>query len=570
MASEYQPLSKFTGPCDAVISLAFSAKGKFLAAAGYSGVYVWNLSTCASTPLPHMLFAPQNPKYVINAAVWVYFHKNNQHILLLGSMQGDIILWNWDDDSQMLSSSGEFSKVFSTVLDDNFKPKTVQMCKKTRDIFVFPLYGGEILCLDYKLGAIKSRKSPGPGRMGSVSLNCTSDKFVAYTGKNFQLYRLSNLEILKTFMAEAPLVFFPKQVAFGEADTIVVGERIMPVATLTLPGQHLISIAGSTQEQPSDVMLFEKTFPKVPLALHPEVAPNEPTVPMTGFVHVGFYIPKKVLKWIWIVALLLSIFASYYTIPQYLQQISSRRNEVQWMTQVAFVSVKAETERINNLANSSSGIDQMSNVDMRNSTVIIRDSASMQHESRPLAHSQTVYMEVNANLQDSLSAQRQQNEGAWASASTKESIKQELMKKNTELVNKIQDQDKKLKDFNDGQLSEEKDIKSPKNTGTESIQKLETKCHALKVQITALQESNRRLSQVNKELETTKQSFEQSNIQSQGSVLQLSLAKSVHKCQELETNIKDLQDTEAKSNLENFSHLAASEISTLKADCTSL
>lgn len=31
------------------------------------------------------------------------------------------------------------------------------------------------------------------------------------------------------------------------------------------------------------------------------------------------------------------------------------------MTQVAFVSVKAETERINNLANSSSGIDQMVN-----------------------------------------------------------------------------------------------------------------------------------------------------------------------------------------------------------------
>ncbi|KAJ3846143.1 hypothetical protein EV368DRAFT_70151 [Lentinula lateritia] len=294
-----------------------------------------------------------------------------------------------------------------------------------------------------------------------------------------------------------------------------------------------------------------------------------------------------------------------------------------------------------------SSVASSSDVDMRNSTVIIRDSASMQHESRPLAHSRTVYMEVDPgptathdahlqttfesehhirkrsgfdriselegelanrdqklysfssemtlksheianlraqisrlesdaqDLQDSLSAQRQQNEGAWASASTKESINQELMKKNTELVNKIQDQDKKLKDFNDGQLSEEKDIKSPKNTGTESIQKLETECHALKVQITALQESNWRLSRVNKELETTKQSFEQSNIQSQGSILQLSLAKSVHKCQELETNIKDLQDTvkslaEAKSNLENLSHLATSEISTLKADCTSL
>ncbi|KAH7873339.1 WD40-repeat-containing domain protein [Lentinula edodes] len=402
MASEYRPLSKFTGPRDAVVSLAFSAKGRFLAAAGYSGVYVWDLSTSASTPLPHMLFAPQNPKYVITAAVWVYFHKNNRHILLLGSMRGDVILWNWTEESQSfnllyrvppmndiqdeilsmdvheqeiasgrigrvvvatanrcinvwtLSSSGEFSKVFSTILDDNLKPKTVRMCKKTRDIFVFPLYGGEILRLDYKSGAVKSRKSPGPGRMGSVSLNYTADKFVAYTGKNFQLYRLSNLEILKTFIAEAPLVFFPKQVAFGESETIVVGgtdrgfalvydveseemvqklsyprgNLVQPVATFTLPGRHLIAIAGSTQEQPSDVVLFEKTIPEVPLVLHSEVMQDEPTartVPTAGFVHVGFYIPKKALNWFWIVALLLSIsFASYCTIPQYIQQVCTR------------------------------------------------------------------------------------------------------------------------------------------------------------------------------------------------------------------------------------------------------
>lgn len=48
-----------------------------------------------------MLFAPQNPKYVITAAVWVYFHKNNRHILLLGSMRGDVILWNWTEESQV-------------------------------------------------------------------------------------------------------------------------------------------------------------------------------------------------------------------------------------------------------------------------------------------------------------------------------------------------------------------------------------------------------------------------------------------------------------------------------------
>lgn len=43
-----------------------------------------------------------------------------------------------------LMSSGEFSKVFSTVLDEGINPKTVRMCKITRDVFVFPFYGGEM------------------------------------------------------------------------------------------------------------------------------------------------------------------------------------------------------------------------------------------------------------------------------------------------------------------------------------------------------------------------------------------------------------------------------------------
>ncbi|KAF8825127.1 hypothetical protein HHX47_DHR7000387 [Lentinula edodes] len=47
-----------------------------------------------------MLFAPQNPKYVITASVWVYFQKNKRHVLLLGTMRGDIILWVWNDDNK--------------------------------------------------------------------------------------------------------------------------------------------------------------------------------------------------------------------------------------------------------------------------------------------------------------------------------------------------------------------------------------------------------------------------------------------------------------------------------------
>lgn len=74
-----------------------------------------------------MLFAPQNPKYVINAAVWVYFHKNNQHILLLGSMQGDIILWNWDDDSQVGYSLNSLSILTNPIQSFNLLYRVLPM-----------------------------------------------------------------------------------------------------------------------------------------------------------------------------------------------------------------------------------------------------------------------------------------------------------------------------------------------------------------------------------------------------------------------------------------------------------
>lgn len=51
----------------------------------------------------------------------------------------------------------------------------------------------------------------------------TSNKFVAYTGKNFHLYRLASLELLKTYSAETPVVMFSKTVAFGESENIIVG-----------------------------------------------------------------------------------------------------------------------------------------------------------------------------------------------------------------------------------------------------------------------------------------------------------------------------------------------------------
>ncbi|KAH7880261.1 WD40-repeat-containing domain protein [Lentinula edodes] len=396
MVPQYEPLATLSGARDAVVSLAFSAKAKFLSAAGYSGVFVWDLSTSAAITLPHMLFAPQNPKYVITSSFWVYFQKNKCHVLLLASMRGDLILWDYKDDIKSfqvlyrvppmenkeeevlsmdvyeqdiasgrigrvvaatanrhisvwsLSSSGEFSKIFSTTLDENINPKTVRMCKITRDIFVFPFYGGEILCLDYKTGAIKSRKSHGPGIMGSVALSNTSNKFVAYTGKNFHLYRLASLELLKTYSAETPVVMFSKTVAFGESENIIVGGTdrghaliyevnteellqtltyprgglVQPVTTITLPDRHLIAIAGSTAQQSADVILFEKRIPledvsspQLPSSAScTDVTPNHSS---TDSVLIGFHLSKQIWDWARILGLMaLLTFAGYYTVYQ--------------------------------------------------------------------------------------------------------------------------------------------------------------------------------------------------------------------------------------------------------------
>ncbi|KIK50921.1 hypothetical protein GYMLUDRAFT_182088 [Collybiopsis luxurians FD-317 M1] len=280
MPSQYKPIAILPGPQDAVISLAFSAKAQFLAATGYSGIYIWELSATSSPSVAkilYMLFAPQNPRYIITCSAWAYFHKSNLYVLLLGSMQGNVILWNWSDTTKVsnrcsslrllyrvppfndeldeilcidvheletatgilgrvavatanwivsvwtLTSAGKFSRAFFTTLLDGFNPKTIHFCKDMQDILAFSFYGGKIIQLHYKTGAIKSYKSHGPGVMGSVALSKASDKFLAYTGQNFQLFNHSNLKVLKTFYAEIPLVLFPKHVVFGESENIVVG-----------------------------------------------------------------------------------------------------------------------------------------------------------------------------------------------------------------------------------------------------------------------------------------------------------------------------------------------------------
>ncbi|KAJ3765837.1 WD40-repeat-containing domain protein [Lentinula raphanica] len=268
MTNEYDQTLILSGMRDAVLSVSFSSKAKFVSATGFAGVIIWDLSCGTPVSSPQIICAPQNPKYIISASAWLYFPKYDRHILVLGSLRGDVLLWQWDSavnafqrlhripsvnaERQVLSldvyerevssghrgrivgatidgcvtvwalsAVGELTQVFSCTLE--ILPKTVRFCPHTRDLLVFAQIGGIILRLDHRSGDIRSRRDNGPRIMGSVALNRAADKFVAWTGDGFQLHTLSNLELIRTFGGHRPVVHFPKHVVFGEKDGIIIG-----------------------------------------------------------------------------------------------------------------------------------------------------------------------------------------------------------------------------------------------------------------------------------------------------------------------------------------------------------
>lgn len=65
---------------------------------GYSGVAIWDLSgeIPVQVSVPQFPYAPQVPGNVITTSTWLYFTKTSRHVLALGSLAGDFILWQWD------------------------------------------------------------------------------------------------------------------------------------------------------------------------------------------------------------------------------------------------------------------------------------------------------------------------------------------------------------------------------------------------------------------------------------------------------------------------------------------
>ncbi|KAE9386293.1 WD40 repeat-like protein [Gymnopus androsaceus JB14] len=285
---QYKNIATLRGPQDAVTTLTFSAQAKFLAATGLGGVNVWNINNHQVIPFASSKVGVPHPnKIVFPVAIWVYFMQRSQHVLLLGTCDSTIQLWDYVEEratfelkrtstrheksTQVVSidsfqtevASGGQAKIavsffdrtvsvltftinrglkkkFSVPFEESFMLKTVRFEVGSGNIFVFAMNGGSVALLEGKTGNTIWRKMDAPSPYvsswplildlllhflyrGSISVDRRCKQFVACTSQGFELFDLERVSPIKQFESEPIRLSFPKCTIFTEDDTKVVG-----------------------------------------------------------------------------------------------------------------------------------------------------------------------------------------------------------------------------------------------------------------------------------------------------------------------------------------------------------
>ncbi|THH26687.1 hypothetical protein EUX98_g7500 [Antrodiella citrinella] len=319
----YKLVATFDGPKDAVLQVAFSSLGAYVAATGYKGVDVWNMSTQTTVTID-IPDADLNQAYT--TCTWLYFTKACRHVLILGRIDGAVLAWDLNvvDGKEVLRSvrppapntptighegavisldvgsadilEGRRGRVAASFMDKSiivwamspnggfkllwkseeitYVPKVVRFSGE-RKVWVFATTGGTITTLHSEKGTVSLVQNSGLELVTAVAVDPENDCFaVGIGGRGFELWSLGALEKTRRFVDPIdPNVFFPKQVVFTEdGEGVLTGTDhgcgilydLLVVAATTTGDCNYVAIAGSVAQQPNQVLVWQKIQPSTP------------------------------------------------------------------------------------------------------------------------------------------------------------------------------------------------------------------------------------------------------------------------------------------------------------------
>ncbi|TRM59717.1 WD40-repeat-containing domain protein [Schizophyllum amplum] len=263
--TEYTELATLQGQEDGVLSLGFSARGKYIAATGYAGVCIWEVAQQqrVSVPAPPAVITD---KHIYTRSVWLHFEHTGLHVLVLGSKRGDISLWRWKrafvyscrskhspDVTEVLSmdvyrrsvhheergrvavstadgritlwsvcpSADKLRQIFSVQLEPAFFPKTIKFDVSAHAIVAFAETGGTMARYHCDTGKHMGHRHDGPEVMASVAIDAAKSVFAAYTGSTYEFSSLRRQMHIATIDSETPDIYYPMSMAFAEGGELL-------------------------------------------------------------------------------------------------------------------------------------------------------------------------------------------------------------------------------------------------------------------------------------------------------------------------------------------------------------
>ncbi|KIN93144.1 hypothetical protein M404DRAFT_171732, partial [Pisolithus tinctorius Marx 270] len=260
LPTKYALGCRLWGHQDAILCLAVSNSGTLLASGGFDGLRVWDLHKEVQLPQPPQMQSPKDP---ITTITWLAQNDSIQETLCCRTGLGYLLIWRqrphtvvefeevvarrisggheimaiasdagngtgtciivttWDKRVQTwtIDSRNRLSNVFSVELTTSI-PHAVYL--RGCDIIVFGMYDGDIHVLQSDNRMVIEARSTGM-TTGSACVDKTGSLFIIDNAiSGFSLHRLNDGSCIRTYDTKL-LKMYPKQVAFAEDSTTIVG-----------------------------------------------------------------------------------------------------------------------------------------------------------------------------------------------------------------------------------------------------------------------------------------------------------------------------------------------------------